>query len=127
MSIQLALLIVSVGVAVGAFSAMFGVGGGVIMVPFMVFALDESQHLAEGTSLLAIVPIAIFGVLGHRRRGLVSFRPAALIAFGGIGGAIAGARLALIVDAEDLQLVFGAFLVFLGVRLLVQGMQAARR
>jgi uncharacterized membrane protein YfcA len=126
MSLQLALLIIAVGVAVGAFSAMFGVGGGVVMVPFMVFALDEGQHLAEGTSLLAIVPIAIFGALGHRRRGLVAIRPAVLVALGGIGGAIVGARLALTVDAEDLQLIFGALLVFLGFRLLVQGVQATR-
>ena len=52
---------------------MFGVGGGVIMVPYMVTFLDKTQHVAEGTSLMVIVPTAIAGVIAHNKRGYVSF------------------------------------------------------
>jgi uncharacterized membrane protein YfcA len=127
MSLELALLIVAIGIVVGVFSAMFGVGGGTIIVPFVVLALDESQHLAEGTSLLAIVPIAVVGVAAHRSRGLVSFRRAGWVSLGGIVGVVMGVRLALIFDADLLQLIFGAFIVVVGLRLLLQGVRASRR
>ncbi|MGH2736650.1 MAG: TSUP family transporter, partial [Actinomycetota bacterium] len=56
MSVLVGIGIASAGLGVGLLSALFGVGGGLVMVPFMTLVLDESQHLAEGTSLLVIVP-----------------------------------------------------------------------
>jgi uncharacterized membrane protein YfcA len=121
MSVEMVLLVIAAGVLVGVLSAMFGVGGGVLMVPFMVLVLDETQHLAEGTSLLVIVPTAIAGVLVHRRSGFVSFRHSALLAAGGIGGAWLGAMLALRLSAETLQVAFGAFMAIVGVRTVLRG------
>jgi uncharacterized protein len=117
-----AALVLLAGVAVGGFSALFGVGGGLLMVPFMVLALDLTQHVAEGTSLLVIVPTAAAGVLAHRRRGYVSFRLGTLLAAGGIGGAYLGALLAHRLDAADLQKIFGAFVLLMGARLILQGL-----
>ena len=57
----------------------------------MVLALGEEQHLAEGTSLLVILPTAVTGVLAHRRRGYVSFHTGMLLALGGSAGAWVGA------------------------------------
>jgi uncharacterized protein len=113
--------LILMGVAVGVMSAMFGVGGGVLMVPFLVLVLEVTQHVAEGTSLLVIVPTAIAGVLAHRKRGYVLVRPALLIAVLGTVGAFIGARLALGIDASSLQRIFGAFVVAVGVRLFIQG------
>ena len=119
-------LVVVAGVAVGILSALFGVGGGILMVPFMVLVLDRGQHVAEGTSLLVIVPTAVAGVLAHRGRGYVSFSGAAWIAVGGIGGAYAGAVVALSLDADLLQMLFGAFLLIAGMRTLRQGVNGIR-
>lgn len=116
-------LVIMAGVAVGCLSAMFGVGGGVLMVPFMVLMLDKSQHLAEGTSLLVIVPTAVVGVVVHRRSGFVSFRHGSLLALGGIGGAWVGAMVALQVPAETLQMVFGAFMAVIGLRTVRHGIK----
>jgi uncharacterized membrane protein YfcA len=128
MSVEVGVLVVAVGVVVGCLSAMFGVGGGIVMVPFMVLALDESQHVAEGTSLMVIVPTAIAGVVAHRRRGYVSLRYGALLAAGGIAGAWVGAILALRLSGPDLQLVFNVFMAAVGVRTVVQGIrQMAKR
>lgn len=121
MSILLGITIVAAGIGTGVLSALFGVGGGIIMVPFMVIALDFSQHLAEGTSLLVIVPTAIAGVVAHRRRDYVSFKNGALIAIGGIGGAYLGAWLAHRLDPEALQRLFGAFVLLMGIRLVLGG------
>ncbi|MGH2693263.1 MAG: sulfite exporter TauE/SafE family protein [Actinomycetota bacterium] len=126
MSVLVAVGVVVAGVAVGVLSALFGVGGGILMVPFITLALDESQHLAEGTSLLVMVPTAIAGVVAHHRRGFVSFRHAVLLALGGIGGAALGAWLALRLDADVLQRVFGVFVLVMGARLTVSGTRDAR-
>lgn len=118
---SIGLLLILLGLSVGIMSAMFGVGGGVVMVPFLVLLLGLTQHEAEGTSLLVIVPTAVAGVLAHRRRGYVLVRPALLIALLGTAGAYAGARLALSIDAESLQRIFGLFVIAVGIRLLIQG------
>ena len=117
------ILVLVTGVAVGAFSALFGVGGSVLMVPFMTLALDYGQHVSEGTALLAVVPTAIAGVVAHRRRGYVDFRGAALLAAGGVLGAVAGARLAIEVSGDDLKLGFGLFLVAVGLQMVVHGLR----
>jgi uncharacterized protein len=121
LSLPLGALIVGAGVAVGLLSALFGVGGGLVMVPFMVLALGRSQHSAEGTSLLVIVPTAIAGVIAHAGKGFVSFKHAAFIALGGIGSAFLGAALALQLAPDVLQKTFGAFIVVMGARMAWQG------
>lgn len=126
LSVPVAVGVALAGAGVGVLSALFGVGGGLVMVPFMVLALGADQHLAEGTSLLVIVPTALAGVVAHARRGYVSFRHAALLAAGGIGGAYLGARVALALEADALQVLFGLFLVTMGVRMGVQGYRLFR-
>lgn len=113
--------IVAAGVVVGVASALFGVGGGLLMVPFMVILLDETQHLAEGTSLVVIVPTAIAGVIAHRRSGYVSFKHGALLAAGGVGGSYLGAVLAHEIDPASLQNIFAIFLLAMGLRLALEG------
>jgi uncharacterized membrane protein YfcA len=93
-SAETAIVVLVAGMTVGVLSALFGVGGGILMVPFMVLLLDKGQHLAEGTSLLVIVPTAIAGVLFHRKKGYVSPKHALVLAAGGMGGAYTGAALA---------------------------------
>lgn len=120
-TLAVAVGIAAFGVAVGVLSALFGIGGGIVMVPFMVLLLEGSQHLAEGTSLLVIVPTAIAGVIAHSKRGFVDFRVAAWLAAGGVVGAFIGARIALASAGETLQIYFAVFLVLMGARLIRDG------
>lgn len=117
------LLLLAAGIVVGAFSALLGVGGATLMVPFMTLALDYGQHASEGTALLVVVPTAVAGVIAHRRRGYVDFKGAALLASSGVVGAVAGARLALEVSGESLKLGFGIFLMGVGLRMFVHGLR----
>lgn len=112
---------VAFGVVVGLLSGLFGIGGGIAMVPFMYLLLERSLHLAEGTSLLVIVPTAIVGVIAHRKRGYVSFRLAATLAVGGVVGAFLGARLALSLDEDRLAKFFAVFLIVMGIRIILEG------
>lgn len=126
MTAQTVLLVLAAGLLVGVLSSLFGVGGGLLMVPFMVLVINESQHLAEGTSLLVIVPTAVVGVIAHLRNHFVSFRHALLVAIGGIGGAYLGADIALRIDPETLTKVFGVFLAVMGIRTTYEGVKSLR-
>ena len=126
MSAETVVAVVLAGVFVGILSAMFGVGGGLLMVPFMVVVLGETQHVAEGTSLLVIVPTAVVGVLAHLRRGYVSLGHAALAGIGGALGALAGSSIALALEGELLQKIFGVVLLLIGARAVHQGTAALR-
>jgi uncharacterized protein len=123
MSVGLALVIVIAGVGVGAMSAFFGVGGGLLMVPLLVLVLGETQHIAEGTSLAVIVPTAIAGVVAHNRNDLVSFRSAAWLGAGGVLGAVLGARIALGTSGDTLRLFFGFLVIAVGIRFTYQGIK----
>lgn len=126
LSLPVALGVAAFGIVVGLLSALFGIGGGIVMVPFMVLLLDRGQHLAEGTSLLVIVPTAIAGVIAHHKRGFVDFKAAAWLAAGGVLGAFIGARVALASAGRTLQIYFAIFLVLMGVRLIRDGVRTQR-
>jgi uncharacterized membrane protein YfcA len=111
-------LVVFAGLVTGVFSAIFGVGGGAIVVPFMVLALGAAQHLAEGTSLVVIVPTALVGAWAHGRRGYVNVRAALLLVLGGVLGAVAGALLANQLDGDLLRRIYAVFLLWVAWRFL---------
>jgi uncharacterized membrane protein YfcA len=106
------------GLVAGVLSALMGVGGGVIMVPAFVLLFGMSQHVAEGTSLLVIIPTAVMGAVRHARHGYTRWRLGLLIGAGGVAGGVVGAQLALGLDAVTLQRLFAAFLVLTGLRML---------
>ena len=115
MTVVLALLI---GLVAGVLSGMFGVGGGVVMVPAMVLLLSFSQKTANGTSLAALVlPVALLAVISYHRAGHVDWKVALLMAAGIVGGSYAGARIALGTSETALRWGFAAILVFAAVRL----------
>lgn len=126
MSVEAFIGLAAAGIAVGVLSGLMGVGGGVLMVPLLVVVVGESQHLAEGTSLLVIVPTAIVGVIAHRRRGYVRMTEGLLLGAGGILGAWIGARVALVIDPEVLQKGFAVFLLWVGLRLSYRALKARR-
>ena len=108
------------GVATGALSAIFGVGGGVIMVPLLVIAFGYPQHLAEGTSLVVIIPTALSGALAHGREGYTQWGLGIRLGLGGVVGALLGAQLALSLPADTLARSFGALLAVVAVLLLTR-------
>ena len=123
MTILLVLVVIGFGVFVGVLSGIFGVGGGIVMVPFMVLVLEDSQHVAEGTSLLVIVFTAAAGVFALRKSGHVEFKHAGWLAVGGIVGSVLGAILALQISAETLENIFAALVVVSGIRLVLQSVR----
>jgi uncharacterized membrane protein YfcA len=115
--LALVVALVAFGVVTGAASGLRGVGGGTLMVPFLTLAAGMSQHSAEATSLLVVLPTAIVGSLVLRRRGIGDLGLA--LRFGALGavGGILGALLALALPGHVLRIVFAAFLLLVSVRL----------
>lgn len=112
------LLFALIGVAAGIASGFFGVGGGVVLVPALVFLAGFSQHLATGTSLAVLLPpIGLAAALEYYRHGNVDMRAAALLAAGLFCGAWLGAHLASQISGPRLRLSFGLFITALGLYL----------
>ena len=114
------------GLSAGVLSALMGVGGGIILVPALVLLFSFSQHTAEGTSLLVIVPTALMGAARHARRGYTDWRLGLLVGAGGVLGGLAGAQLALALPGEWLSRLFAVFLALMALQLLVRSRREAR-
>ena len=115
------------GFGAGFLSGTIGIGGGLLFVPTMTVGLRLSQAVAQGTSLVAIVPTAIVGGITHLRRGNVLREPALLMGGGGVVGAVIGALVAVEVPGPYLARIWGAFLVFSAYRLTMQAIRQAQK
>jgi hypothetical protein len=103
------------GLLAGVLAGVFGVGGGVIIVPALVYLLGFSQHKATGTSLAVLLPpIGLAAVLEYNRHGNVDLGAAVVVASGALVGAWAGAFLANKLPGPVLRLLFGVFVVIMG-------------
>ena len=111
------LALVLIGLSVGIASGLFGVGGGFIVAPALLYLLGFDARLAAGTSLLAIVPPAIVGVASHAASGHVDVLMAALLAGGSMIGAPIGAQLLAKLPKRGVQLAFVVFLLIVMVSL----------
>ncbi|MFM7598056.1 MAG: sulfite exporter TauE/SafE family protein [Actinomycetota bacterium] len=123
---SLALAFVVSGLAMGLLSALFGIGGGIVLIPILVTLLDFDQKLAAGTSLAVMIPIALLGALRLSRVGLTQWSAGWRIGLGGIVGGLVGAQLALRLPTDVLAWIFGALLVFVGARMIWTGVRTGR-
>jgi len=105
------------GVAGGFIAALAGVGGGIIFVPALALVLGLTQVVAEATSLLAIVPVAILGTWQQRRTGDVHLRDAVIIGLGSIVTAVLAALVADALPQNVLRILFAVFMVVIAIRI----------
>jgi len=114
------------GFLIGAWAAAVGLGGGLLAVPVLMVLFGCDLHTAIGTSLLMFLPNSIVGWIMHARQGTASPRLSVTLNLGALPGAIAGAVLALLLDASVLSIVYAAFCLFVAVRELARMSRAAR-
>ncbi len=112
-------MLVGIGVAAGFFSALLGVGGGVIVVPLLVLLVGYGSREATGTSLAIVGLTALFGALVFGVLGKVEWDDAALVGLPAMVGALAGTWLQQRTSSRLLTLLFALLLVAVAVRLLV--------
>ena len=108
-----------IGLIAGLASGYVGVGGGFIMVPLMLAVLNIPMSLASGTSLIAIMILAIPGVIEQGLLGNIDYLAGIAIVVGSIPGALVGARLVRVVPERQLRFIFGGFLLVAAVMLML--------
>ena len=118
--------LVAFGVLVGVASGLLGVGGGTLVVPFLTLAVGLSQHSAEATSLVVILPTAIAGSIVLRRHGIGDLAVAIRLGIVGAVGSVLGALLALALPGSTLRVVFAVFIGFVGLKLAYDGLRPVR-
>ena len=112
-------LFLGLGLLAGTISGLIGIGGGIFLVPVLVFCFSFSQKQAEGTTLAAMVPpIGALAAYVYYKAGYVNVPAALWIAAGFLFGGLLGARFATALNPEILRRVFGAVAVIIGVRML---------
>lgn len=105
-------IVLLLGLVVGVLVGLLGVGGGVVLVPAMVYLLGMDQHLSQGTSLFILLPPIGLGALReYWKQGQVDLRAGILCALGMLFGAYGGSLAALPIPSRHLQGLFGCFLV----------------
>ena len=110
---------VGIGMLAGVMSGYVGVGGGFLMVPLMLSLIHINMNKASGTSLIAVMILAVPGVIEQMVLGNVNYVAGISIVVGTIPGAVVGARLVRIVPERTLRFIFGVFLLFVAVILVV--------
>lgn len=113
------LIVALVGLVSGLASGLFGVGGGLIMVPCMAMLLKTDIKIAVGTSLAVIVPTALMGVFKHSQLRQIDWQMAAMLAPTAVLGGFIGPWLSTKLSSMELQRAFGGFMVLVGLRLLL--------
>jgi len=124
MDIQVYIILIIVGLAAGMLSGMVGVGGGIIVVPAMVFFFQYTQHQAQGTSLGVLTfPVTILAFLSYyndcRSSGTpIEFKVIGLIAGGFLVGSFFGSKIAVRIDQETLKKIFAVILFYTAFKML---------
>jgi uncharacterized protein len=119
MDIQTILIIILVGIAAGILGGLVGVGGGIIIVPALVYFIGFSQKTAQGTSLgLIMLPVGILGVLHYYKQGHVDFKVVGILAIGFFVGSYYGSKIALSLPQETIKKIFAILMVLIAIKML---------
>ena len=119
MDAQTLIVLLLVGIAAGTLSSMVGIGGGIIIVPALVYFLAFSQKMAQGTSLaILLLPIGLLGVIQFYKQGYVDIKVALIISIAFFFGSYFGSKIALNLSQETLKKAFAVLLILIACKML---------
>lgn len=119
MTFTILLVLLAVGLAAGFLSGMVGIGGGIIIVPVLVYFLGFTQHQAQGTTLfMFLLPIGILGVMNYHKQGFVDYKTALIICSTFVFGSYFGSKLSISLDQKTVKQIFGAIIIIMGAKML---------
>jgi uncharacterized protein len=112
-------ILLLIGLAAGVLSGLLGIGGGILIIPCLVFFFGLTQHMAQGTTLaLMVPPIGLLAAWKYYQQGNVDLKMAGLICLGFVFGGLIGAKLAGVLDATLLKRLFGVFLIIVATKMI---------
>ena len=122
MTAQTILSLILIGVFAGILSGFVGIGGGVIIVPALVYIMGLSQHEAQGTSLILMLPpIGILAVMNYYKAGQMNISYGVIIAIAFVIGGYFGSKLSLQISAGKVRLLFGILMLYVAIKLIYSG------
>lgn len=124
MDVQTIIYLVFIGITAGILSGFIGIGGGIIIVPGLIYLVGLTQLQAQGTSLaLMLPPIGILAFMHYYKEGNVDIKIAAIVATTFIVGGFFGAKLAHKVDQNLVKIIFGTIMLLIAIKLIYNGVK----
>lgn len=123
----LAPALLGLGLVTGVLSGLFGIGGGIVIVPVLIAVFGASDLVAKGTSLLVIIPTAITGTLANARAGMVDVRSGLAVGLAAAAASAAGASLAGLLSPRLSAVLFGSLLLAFAVQMVQRALRGRRR
>lgn len=112
-------VLLALGLVAGFLSGLIGIGGGIIIVPVLVYMLHIDQKMAQGTTLfMFMLPIGILGVYNYYKAGQVDFKSALIISITFILGSYLGSKTALTIDTKIVKQIFAVAIILVGIKML---------
>ena len=119
MSIQTVLLLLLIGLIAGTLSGLVGLGGGIIIVPALIYFMSYSQHQAQGISLgVLLLPVGILAVINYYNKGYIDIKAVAVISIAFVIGGWVGSKLALSLSPETVRKIFAVVLFYTAFKML---------
>jgi uncharacterized membrane protein YfcA len=119
MSITTIFILIIIGLLGGFLSGLMGVGGGIIMIPMLIFFLGFSQQQAQGTSLAVLaVPVTALAAYQYYKEGNIHWEYALIMAVCFVAGGFLGSKLAITLDQKTLQRIFGVVMLIISMKLI---------
>ncbi len=119
MDTQIVIILLLVGMLAGVLGGLVGIGGGIIIVPALVYFLGFSQLNAQGTSLaLLVLPVGILGVIQYYKHGNVDFNVVLIIAAGFVFGSLLGSKISLSLPPDIVKKIFAIFMILIASKML---------
>ena len=120
MSISEILILLSIGLFAGFLSGLVGIGGGILVVPVLVYFFSMNQKTAQGTVLfMFLLPVGILGVFNYYRAGHVDMKLAVIMAITFVAGSYFGSRTAIAIDNKLVKQIFGGTIMLVGLKMLL--------
>lgn len=120
MSIHEVLILLGIGLLAGFLSGLIGIGGGIVIVPVLVYFFAMSQKTAQGTTLfMFLLPIGILGVFNYHKAGHVDYKTAIIMGITFVLGSYFGSKTAIGMDTRLVKQIFGVAIIIIGIKMLL--------
>ena len=113
------IILLALGLIAGILSGLVGIGGGIVVVPALVYFLGFSQHSAQGTVLfMFLLPIGILGVYNYWQEGFVDWKTASVMGITFLLGSFLGSKFSIWLDAQTVKRIFGAVIFLVSLKMI---------
>lgn len=113
------IILLTIGLVAGFLSGLIGIGGGIVIVPVLVYILHMDQKTAQGTTLfMFLMPIGILSVYNYHKAGHVDFKTAVIMALTFLVGSYFGSKTAIAIDTKLVKQIFAVTMILIGIKML---------